>query len=345
MAMEKKEFGICPGGQKNYLYLLENKGGMRVGVMNFGAILVNLFVKDHEGNLDDVVLGYDNVEDYYTNTPFFGSVIGPNGNRIANAAFELDGKIYHLDVNDGPNNLHSHIAEGYQKRYWEAKEKDNSVTFMLDDPATMGFPGNKHCEVTYTLTEKNQLKIHYHVTSDAKTIINLTNHSYFNLDGQNGGNILEHTMQIYADQYIPVIKGAIPTGEIATVKETPMDFTIPKKIGERIDEDFLQLNLTSGYDHNWIPRNYDGKIRAIAKVEASNGQRIMNVYSDLPGVQFYAGNFIMEEIGKAGIHYGRRGGLCLETQYYPDTPNHPNFPSCIFGPEKEYDATTIFEFN
>lgn len=345
MSLEKSFFGKSPQGQDIMLYTLSNSKGMKASVTNLGAILVKLITPDSEGKMGDVVLGFDSADRYYDNPSFFGAVIGPNANRIAGAAFNLDGVRYELDVNDGVNNLHSHIADGYHKRIWEAKVSDTSVTFMLSDDATMGFPGKKQISVTYILDEDNGLTLHYHASSDIRTIINPTNHTYFNLNGAGSGDIEEHELWLGASKYTPVIAGAIPTGEIADVYGTPMDFTVMKQIGLGIDADFEQLKLTGGYDHNWVIDDYDGSLRHIATVRSPESGRVMETYTTLPGVQFYAGNFITPESGKSGAAYAKRYGLCLETQYYPDTIHHEDFPSCIFGGEgNDYDSVTIYRF-
>ncbi len=347
MAAEKKLFGTTEDGTEVYLYSLKNKNGMEAQVISYGAVLVRLFVPDRNGNTADVVLGYDELEGYYENAPGFGATIGPNANRIADASFTLDGITHHLDANNGPNNLHSHAQLGYHKRVWKAAESENesSILFSLkDQDGCMGFPGNKEISVCYTLTDENELKIHYHGESDQNTILNMTNHTYFNLAGHGAGEIGDHILTIHAGQYTPVREGAIPTGEIAEVTDTPMDFRRPVRVGDRIDDDFEQLNLTRGYDHNWIPDGAAGEMRQIAVVEEHTSGRRLLVSSDLPGVQFYAGNFIENEKGKDGVIYQRRDGLCLETQYYPNTANEPRFPSAVFGPDRIYDTETIFRF-
>lgn len=341
MAVEKSLFGKSPDGRDITLYTVTNGRGMKMAVTDLGAILVQLYVPDKNGKMDDVVLGFERAEDYYGNPSFFGAVIGPNANRIGNAAFTLDGIEYQLDVNDGPNNLHSHIEKGYHKQIWDAQTTDNSVTFSLEDDATMGFPGKKQMQITYTLSEDNEVKLHYHGNSDMRTIFNPTNHSYFNLDGAGSGLIEDHELWLGAACYTPVVEGAIPTGEIASVAGTPMDFTQMKRVGLEINADFEQLKLTSGYDHNWVIDGWDGTLKHIATVKAPMSGRVMKVSTTLPGVQFYAGNFITREEGKAGNVYDKRSGLCLETQYYPDTIHHENFPSCV---TTEYDSVTIYAF-
>lgn len=343
--MKTELFGKTAEGREVKLYTLENKKGVKARVMNYGAILVNLLVPDQNGNVEDICLGYDKLEDYFVNGCYFGATIGPNGNRIANAAFEMDGVKYQLDVNDGPNNLHSHPQEGFHKRVWDAKEDENSVVFYIESKdSDMGFPGNKKISVTYTLTEDNELKIDYYGTSDKMTILNLTNHSYFNLAGHNHGSIEKHQLLLKAAHYTPVVKGLIPTGEIAPVKGTPMDFTKAKKIGKEIDENFDQLSLAGGYDHNWVLDNWNGTLQHFATLEEKESGRKMEVFTDLPGVQFYAGNFITRHTGKQNAVYDFRGGMCLETQNFPNAANEHSFPSPFFGPGRDYHTTTVYKF-
>lgn len=343
MALKKRNFGV--DGQEATLYTLENSKGMKAEVTNYGANLVNLFVPDKNGVVEDVVLGFDSVKGYMKNGSFFGATIGPSANRIAGAKFTIDGVEYHIDVNDGPNNLHSHMEDGYHKMLWEAEEGENSVTFTVrDTDGYMGFPGNKELSLTYTLDEENGLTLHYHAKSDKNTVMNPTNHSYFNLDGHKSGNIEDHIMMINASCYTPVVPGAIPTGEIATVKGTPMDFTAEKVVGKEIRENMEQLLLTQGYDHNWVVDGWDGTLKHIATTIGPKSGRKMHTYSTLPGVQFYAGNCIGDEPGKDGAFYTKRSGLCLETQYYPNSINTPSFPSCVFGGDKEYDSVTVYRF-
>lgn len=345
MAVNTSLFGKYPDGRDIMLYTITNKNGMQAAVTNIGAILVKLLVPDMDGRVEDVVLGFDRGEDYLVNGSFFGAVIGPNANRIGGASFAIDGVTYRLDVNDGPNNLHSHKEEGYHKQLWMAEIGDDSVTFLLEDTdGKMGFPGNKKISVTYTLDDANTLRLHYHGSSDKKTVLNLTNHSYFNLDGHDSGRVEEHTLRLEASSYTPVVAGAIPTGEIAPVAGTPMDFTVEKKIGRDIEADFRQLHLTGGYDHNWVIDGWNGELRHFATVKGAKSGRVMEAYTTLPGVQFYAGNFIDRQSGKEGVTYGPRMGLCLETQYYPDSANQPEFPSCIFGEGNDYDSVTEYRF-
>lgn len=345
MAVETCVFGKSPEGQDIMLYTLKNSKGMEAAVTNLGAIIVKLMVPDKNGKVDDVVLGFDKAEDYYDNASFFGAVIGPNANRIRDAHFEIDGVKYQLAINDGPNNLHSEFEEGYHKKLWDAQVADNSVTFSLEDTdGNMGFPGNKKVQITYTLDEENGLELHYHASSDKRTVLNLTNHSYFNLNGHNSGSIENHELMMNCSHYTPVVKGAIPTGVIAPVEGTPMDFTKSKRVGDEINNYYHQLRLVRGYDHNWVIDDCDGSVKHIATVVGDVSGRVMKVYTNLPGVQFYAGNCIARQKGKASTIYRPRHGLCLETQFYPDTIHQPTFPSCVFGEGKDYDSTTIYRF-
>lgn len=345
MAVTKELFGTARNGEEIYRYFMTNSTGMKAGVINFGAILVNLYVPNQEGKTEDVVLGFDNLEAYYGNPSFFGATVGPNANRIGGAAFDLDGVHYQLDVNDGANNLHSHIEQGYHKRIWQAEEGENSVCFSLEDAdGSLGFPGNKKVSVTYCVTEENELKIHYSAQSDKNTIINMTNHTYFNLSGHDAGEIYDHKLTLLASAYTKIAEGAIPTGEIVPVQGTPFDFLTEKRVGDEINADNSQLRLTGGYDHNWVIDQYDGRLREFATVRDTASGRTMKAYTDLPGVQFYAGNFITNQTGKGGAAYGPRCGLCLETQYFPDTANKPEFPSAVFGPERSYETETVYRF-
>lgn len=345
MGVRKEKFGTTACGKDIYMYTLSNSKGMQAKIINYGAILVSLLVPDANGHTEDVVLGFDRLEDYYGNGSFFGATIGPSANRIAGASFALGGRQYKIDDNDGGNNLHSHMEQGYHKRVWTALEGTDSVTLTVEGKdGDMGFPGNKTASITYSLSEDNELKLSYHAVSDADTIINLTNHTYFNLSGHQAGIIEDHLLQINASHFTPVVAGAIPTGEIAPVAGTPLDFTQMKPIGRDINADCEQLKLVKGYDHNFVIDGADGTLREIAAAEDPKSGRKMKVFTDLPGVQFYAGNCIGEETGKGGAVYGPRSGFCLETQYYPDNIHHPNFPQAVFGPGREYDAVTVYQF-
>ena len=276
MAINTSVFGKYPDGRDIMLYTISNSRGMKAAVSNLGAAIVKLLVPDSRGQVADVVLGYDKGEDYLKNGCFFGVVIGPSANRIGNAAYQIDGVTYHVDVNDGVNNLHSHMDKGYHKLLWDAKINDNSVTFLLEDTdGNLGFPGNKKISVTYTLDEENALTLHYHGTSDKKTILNLTNHTYFNLDGHDSGTMVDHELWLAASQYTPAGPGCIPTGEVTTVSETPMDFTASKKISRDIQAGTEQLRIGNGYDHNWVIDGWDGTLRHFATVKAPVSGRVM----------------------------------------------------------------------
>ncbi len=345
MKIEKSVFGTSPEGEEILLYTMTNSRGMQAAVTNLGAILVKLCVPDQRGGLTDVVLGFDNAREYYGNPSFFGAVIGPSANRIGGASFTLEGVTYQLDVNDNGNNLHSHRERGYHKRLWDAKVEGDRVVFMLEDvDGGLGFPGNKRLQVVYTLEEDNSLKLHYHGQSDRNTILNPTNHTYFNLNGQGSGTIEDHELYLKASRYTPVSEGSIPTGEITPVKGTPMDFTLGKPVGREINGDFEQLALTGGYDHNWVIDGWDESLQHFATVKAPESGISMYAYTTLPGVQFYAGNFIDTQQGKSGAVYRKRSGLCLETQYFPDSIHNANFPSCVFGGDREYDSVTVYRF-
>ena len=347
MGIVKTSFGTTKDGKEINAYVISNSKGMSAKVIQYGAILTELFVPDKDGKAVDVVLGYDKLDAYYTNGSFFGATVGRSANRIADAKFVIDGVTYQLDVNDGPNNLHSHFDNGMHKKYWEAKEDsdENAVTFfMTEEDGTNGFPGKLDMAVTYAVTEENELKITYLGESDKKTLINMTNHTYFNLSGHDAGSITDHKLWLNASCYTPVVAGAIPTGEIAKVEGTVFDFTKERVIGQSINDDVEQLKLVQGYDHNFVVDKKEKGIELIATVTDDKSGRKMEVYSDLPGVQFYAGNCIADTVGKEGVTYTKRTGLCLETQYYPNSINQEGFIKPEFDAGEEYNTTTIYKF-
>lgn len=345
MAITTKGFGKTPDGTEVSLYTIKNSSGFTAEVTNFGAVLVNLFVPDKAGQTADVVLGYDSVDGYLTNGCFFGATIGPSANRIDNASFTIDGEKYQLAANDGTNNLHSDDDKGYHKRVWNAELKDNSIVFSIEDAdGSMGFPGNKKVQVTYTVTDENELKIEYDVTSDKKTLINMTNHTYFNLAGHNSGNIEAHKLWIHASHYTPIYERLIPTGELVPVGGTPFDFTTMKAVGRDIETDDIQLRYGQGYDHNFAIDGYNGSLQKVASVEEPETGRKMDVYTDQPGLQFYAGSCITPQTGKGGAAYGKRSGLCLETQCFPNAINQPQFQDVVYGPDRPYRTTTVYKF-
>ena len=343
MSVDVSQFGRTQLGKDIKLYTIKNGKGMEAAVTNIGACLVNLLVPDKDGAVKDIILGFEGGEDYLVNGSFFGATVGRSANRIANAKFSIDGKEYNLAVNDNDNNLHSDFYKGMHKVLWNAETGDDHVKFSYHSPdMENGFPGNLDISVTYTLTKDNELVIAYEGVSDKKTLINMTNHTYFNLAGHDSGSIEKTKLMIKASCYTPVVAGAIPTGEIAPVAGTVMDFTKEKTIGEDIGACFEQLLLVKGYDHNYVVDGYNGSSQLIATAEA-DGRR-MEVYSDLPGVQFYAGNCIAPQEGKDGAHYRERTGFCLETQYFPNSANDPAFEHPIFNAGQKYETTTIYKF-
>ncbi len=343
MSVSTTYFGKTKDGEDILLYTIKNERGMEASVTNFGAVLVTLLVPDKAGTVKDLVLGFDKGEDYLTNPCFFGATIGRSANRIAGAKFMIDGITYRLKVNDNENNLHSDADLGYHKRLWDAEPTGNGVKFSYFSPdGEMGFPGSLKISVTYTLTDDNALELFYEGISDKKTLINLTNHTYFNLSGHDAASILDTSVVLYASHYTPIVPGAIPTGEIAAVAGTPMDFTAAKTIGKEIDTDWEQLTMVNGYDHNFVLDDYDGTLHKIA--EASADGRTMEVYTDLPGVQFYTGNGTQALIGKGGVVYGPRNAFCLETQYFPNSINQEGFRKPEFDAGERYRTKTVYRF-
>ncbi len=349
MAYKKELWGNMPDGREVYLYTLVNENGVSASFTNLGAVWVTMNVPDKTGSMTDVVLGYDRVSDYLLNPPHFGAPIGRSANRIADAKFNLNGKEYKLKANNGPNNLHSG-PDLYHTRLWDgqADEEDlgTSVSFSLFSPeGDQGFPGNAEITVTYTLTPDNSLKISYHMICDADTVANFTNHSYFNLDGQDGGYAMNQRVWIDADTFTRADEGSIPTGELTPVKGTPMDFTVMKPIEKDIHEEYEALRFGGGYDHNWVLNNRSGEVSLCAAAESDKTGIRMEVYTDLPGMQFYTANFLKNEpAGKGGTIYEKRCCYCFETQYYPNSVNMPEFPSPVLKAGKEYKTTTIYKF-
>jgi aldose 1-epimerase len=351
LSMKKQSFGKTESGEAVDLYTLANKNGMEVTITNFGGIVVSLNAPDRNGKFDDVVLGYDQLDGYLTNKAFFGALIGRYGNRIAHGQFKLDGTTYNLPKNDGDNTLHGGMR-GFNKRLWTAKDVSNNkgaaleLTYLSKD-GEEGFPGNLSAKVIYTLTDQNELHIDYSATTDKDTVVNLTNHSYFNLAGQGKGDILGHQLLIKADRFTPVDQTLIPSGDLKAVKGTPFDFIKPTAIGERINQDDQQLKFGKGYDHNWV---LNGGIKATPALAAEayepKSGRVLQVWTTEPGVQFYSGNFLDGTItGKSGKVYNLRYAFCLETQHFPDSPNHANFPSTELKPGQKYHTSTIFKFS
>lgn len=343
MNLKKELFGEVEG-EKVFRYTITNENGMIVKIINYGGIITHLYVPDHDGNLTDVVLGYDSLQGYLDETPYFGAIIGRYGNRIANGKFELDGKTYELATNDGQHHLHGGV-KGFDKVVWHANDfihPDSAGVILsyLSEDGEEGYPGNLEATVTYTLTNDDELRIDYEAETDKPTIVNLTHHSYFNLKGQGEGDILDHQLQILADRYTPVDKTLIPTGVQQRVEQSAMDFRVPNSIGSRI------ADMEGGYDHTWVLDKYDGTtMRIVARLTDPESGRKLEVYSDQPGLQFYSGNFLDGSItGKEGKFYHKHYGLCLETHHYPDSPNQPGFPTTKLKPGEKYETTTIYKF-
>lgn len=342
-------FGKTADGTEVSLYTLKNSKGMEAAITNYGGIVVSLKTPDKSGQLADIVLGFDSLDGYLKEHPYFGSLVGRYGNRIGGAKFSLAGKEYKLAVNNGPNSLHGGI-KGFDKKVWAAQTDDatNSLILKYSSPdMEEGYPGKLDVQVTYTLTEANELRINYKATTDKETVVNLTNHSYFNLAGQGNGDILNHSIQIMSEKTTPVDATLIPTGELKEVAGTPFDFTAPHKIGERInDAKDEQIKFGGGYDHNFVVDGQAGSLRPAARVTEPTSARTMEVLTTEPGIQFYTGNFLDGTLtGKGGKVYQKRYGLCLETQHFPDSPNRPQFPSAALKPGQTYLSTTVYRFS
>jgi len=341
-------FGKLDDGREVELFTLANSQGMKVSVSTLGAAVTSLWVPDRGGKLADVVLGYDSLDGYLRDNSYFGAIVGRYGNRIGKGRFRLDGREYRLSLNDGENHLHGGRA-GFNRALWLAKPLANAsgpaleLTLVSPD-GDQGYPGTVKLTVTYTLTEKNELRIDYEGTTDKATILNPTHHSYFNLSGDFGSTILDHLLRIDADAFTPVDKGLIPTGKLVPVAGTPMDFRKPTAIGARINVPCEQLALGKGYDHNWVLNRFDGKVRDVAELYDPRSGRRMTVATDQPGLQFYSGNFLDGRAEGKGTAFQYRTGLCLETQIFPDSPNQPSFPSATLRPGKVYRQTTIYRF-
>ena len=343
----QKLFGNMPDGTPITLYSISNKNGVQADVMNYGAILVNLFVPNKKGKVADINLGYDKLEKYFTNSNFFGASVGPIANRTADAKFTLDGKTYKLDVNDGNNNLHTDHAKGFHKCVFDAKvdEKKNNVTFTLSmKDGELGLPGNREFAITYTVTDDNGLQIDYDAKTDKKTIFNPTNHSYFNLKGHDNGNVLDEALWLNCSKFTEIVPGAIPTGKLLDVAGTPLDFTKATVIGDRIRSRFVQLRLVSGYDHNFVSDGKPGELTKVAVLSDKKAGRTMEVYTDMPGIQVYSANWVGRHKGKGGAQYKRRCGIALETQFFPNSANDPNFAKPVVEPGKDFHSTTVYKF-
>ena len=350
MGVTKSSFGTTVDGTSVDLYTLTNANGLIAKITNYGGIVTELWIPDRDGNLGDIVLGFDNVTDYEDGCPYFGALIGRYGNRIGKAKFMLDGKLYTLAANDGENHLHGGI-KGFDKVVWDAKPVENKdgvalQLHYLSRDMEEGYPGNLDVTVVYTLNNKNELVIEYTATTDKPTVCNLTNHNYYNLAGQGVGDNSGHLLMLNADYTTPVDKGLIPTGELKSVKGTPFDFKTPTAIGAHINDDDVQLKYAGGFDHNWVlNKRTPGSMTLAAKVYEPTTGRVMTIKTTEPAIQFYAGNFLDGTlVGKEGKVYGRRCAFCLETQHYPDSPNKLSFPSTTLRPGQTYNTKTIHKF-
>jgi aldose 1-epimerase len=341
---EKLSWGKTPAGEPVELYTLRNAKGAQARIATYGGIVVSLEMPDRSGAMGDVVAGFDSLDGYLKPPPYFGAIIGRYGNRIGKGRFSLDGVEYTLAKNDGENHLHGGIR-GFDKRVWAvtASSPQSLELEYLSKDGEEGYPGNLSVTVAYTLTDANELKIDYSATTDKDTVVNLTNHSYFNLAG--AGDILGHEVVIDADRFTPVDKGLIPTGELRSVAGTPFDFRTPKTIGERIEQKDEQLLFGHGYDHNWVLNRSGSGLEIAARVADPKSGRVMEVLTTEPGLQFYTGNFLDGTLQGKGKLYARRSAFCMETQHFPDSPNKPNFPSTILRPGEKYQTTTVYRFS
>ena len=347
--VKKSVFGKMPDGREAGLYTLTNRSGMRVSITNYGGRIVSILAPDRTGKMADVVLGFDALAAYLGDNPVFGALVGRYANRIANGKFTLDGVTYKLAVNNGPNSLHGGL-QGFDKKLWKAKELSRrppaiALTYLSKD-GEEGYPGNLKVKVVYTLGDDNGLKIDYTATTDKDTVLNLTNHSYFNLAGQGNGDILKQQLMINADRITPVDPTMIPTGKLESVKGTPFDFTVSTAIGARIGDNDEQLKLGNGYDHNFVLNRSGTGLTLAARAEDPESGRVLEVLTTQPGIQLYTSNFLVGPVhGKDGQIYGFRSAFCLETQHFPDSPNHPEFPSPELKPGQVYHQVTEFKFS
>lgn len=346
MPYQGKDFETVIDGKPTRLFTMENKNGMVVTLTNYGAKIVSVYTPGKDGNFADVLLGFKSIAEYQQYSASHGAVVGPFANRIANASFVIDSVTYNLPVNNGKNCLHSGPDSWYRK-VWDFQKDGNMTVFTLESAdGEFGFPGNKTVKTTYTLTDDNELKIDYEITTDKPCHINVTNHSYFNLRGEGNGDILDHVLVINADKSTPVNAEMIPTGEIADIRGTDLDFTSPKRIGERIDNQHPQLVFAVGYDFNYVINKNENELAFAASAYEPESGRYMEVFTTEPGVQLYTGNHLKgAEIGKAGVAYTKRTGFCLETQHFPDSPNQPGFPSTLLNPGETFKSTTIYKFS
>jgi len=348
--IEKQAFGTTLDGQPVDLYTITNSQGVEVRASNYGGVITSLLVPDKNGKPDNVVLGFDSLEEYFVNRPSFGAIIGRFANRIANGKFTLDGIEYSLAINNGPNASHGGI-KGFSKVLWQPEPfqdlHEAGVIFLyISKDGEEGYPGNLSAKVTYTLTDRNELIFDYRATTDKATPLNFTQHTFFNLAGDGKRDVLEHELTLNADRFTPINKTMIPTGELCSVQGTPLDFSKPMKIGARIYENYEQLVLGRGYDHNFVINGKSDDLKFAARVHEPTSGRVLETYTTEPGVQLYSANFLDGTIKrKQGYVYQQRYGFCLETQHFPDSPNHPNFPTTILRPGQTYNSRTVYKFS
>jgi len=343
----EESFKSIHNGKPTGLYTLKNHNGVAVRITNYGAIIVSIVVPDRKGNFADIVQGYDTIREYIEgNSPYMGAICGRCANRIAGGRFELNGKQYSLAVNNGPNHLHGGIT-GFSKVVWDVLNANSSQVQLeyVSKDGEENYPGNLRVSVTYTLTEDDELRIGYRAVTDKPTVVNLAGHSYFNLAGEGSGSIYDQELMINARFFTPIDETSVPTGEILSVKGTPMDFTSPKKIGAEIDSDYEQLRFGAGYDHNFVLDHPTGVTGLAAAAFDPASGRVLEVYTTQPGLQLYTANWIDNEKGKGGKRYGRRWAFCLETQHFADAVNKPHFPSAILNPGEEYRHNCIYKFS
>ena len=346
--INQQPFGKTTDGTAVQVYTLRNVKGATARITNYGGILLSLMMPDRDGKLADVVLGYDDLENYLRFNPYFGALVGRYGNRIANGRFTLDGKTYTLATNKDPHHLHGGL-KGFDKVVWQARPRRTKQGPALElryvsNGGEEGYPGTLTVTAVYTLTSDNELRLDFTATTDKPTICNLTNHSYFNLAGK--GDILGHEVTIFASRFTPVDSTLIPTGELRPVKDTPFDFTTPHTIGERMGQDNEQLRFGNGYDHNWVIDKPAGQLGLMARVYEPTSGRVLEVFSTEPGLQFYSGNFLHNALpGKGGCVYQNHSGFAMEAEHFPDSPNHPNFPSVVLRPGKIYRNTILYRFS
>lgn len=327
------------------LYTLKNDSGLVVKFTNFGARIVSVLMPDKNGKYADITLGYPSIDEYTKDDMYLGITVGRYANRIAKGTFSIDGKEYHVPINNGKNSLHGGL-KGFHFLVWDAKQSKDTLTFILNNPdMAEGYPGNLKVKLSYIITNSNELKMEYEATSDKKTVINLTNHAYYNLHGEGEGDILDHFVEIFANQTTPVDDGLIPSGKLAEVVGTPFDFNLPVEIGKRINEENEQLKFGNGYDHNWVLSKKPGEIGLAVRLYDTISGRVVEFYTTEPGVQFYSGNFMTGKVkGKSGKPYNYRSAVAFEPQHFPDSPNHPNFPSTLLSPGEVYKQTSIVKF-